>query len=120
MAGNQKKWEVIKREAVREFFNLSGGNGNIISGPEGDAAFLAIVEQCNRMGGEQAMQPATKILDEWRDYGCRLIDKWDIRMVGKLVELFPSCVPAYWKGRKLRAEMADNENCDWIVFVEGM
>lgn len=50
-----------------------------------------------------------------REAGLELIDNWDVRQVGKLIELFPESVPAKYRGKPLTCYMADNEDCDWMV-----
>jgi hypothetical protein len=56
-----------------------------------------------------------------REAGIDVIDNWDVRRVGKLVELFPSIVPQKFHNANIVAEMVDNEtgdDCDWVVFFE--
>lgn len=50
-----------------------------------------------------------------REEGLDLINRWDVRQVSKLIELFPEAVSAQYRGVPLRAYMADNDNCDWMV-----
>lgn len=52
-----------------------------------------------------------------REAGLQLIDGWDVRQVGKLIELFPTAVPARMRNKPLTCYMADNEDCDWMVDV---
>lgn len=52
-----------------------------------------------------------------REAGLQLINDWDVRMVGKLIELFPGCVPRRYVGAQLTCYIADNEDCDWMVEV---
>lgn len=52
-----------------------------------------------------------------REAGLELIENWDVRQVRKLIELFPECVPAKFRGKQLTCFMADNEDCDWMVEV---
>lgn len=52
-----------------------------------------------------------------REAGLQLIDNWDVREVGKLIELFPASVPAKYRANHLTCYMADNEGCDWMVEV---
>lgn len=108
------KFETIKRKALEEYYNRVGSLKHGIFGSEG-APFLALVGQIEQLNSTGKSRPATDILEEWQDYGQKIIEEWDVRCVGKLAELFPSCVPAYWKGQRLLAYMADNENCDWMV-----
>lgn len=58
-----------------------------------------------------------QVLLRAREAGLQLIDNWDVRQVGKLIELFPGCVPAKYRAKQLTCYMADNENCDWMVEV---
>lgn len=53
-----------------------------------------------------------------REAGLDLIDKWDVRRVGKLIELFPEAVPARMRNKPLTCYVADNENGDWMVEVQ--
>lgn len=53
-----------------------------------------------------------------REAGLELIDKWDVRQAGKLIELFPESVPAKYRNQPLVCSMADTDDCDWIVEVE--
>ena len=53
-------------------------------------------------------------LFELRTEACKLIDKWDIRQVTKLLDLFPFIIPKRFKnGYKLTATM--NEKGDWVL-----
>jgi hypothetical protein len=52
-----------------------------------------------------------------REAGLKLIDNWDVRQVGKLIELFPACVPKKYHGKKLTCYEAYNKHSDWIVEV---
>ena len=109
----EMKFETIKRKAVQEFHNRVS---QTCLGSDG-APFMALLAQCEEFSLPGGRKPrlAPAILKEWEDYGVSLINEWDVRNVGHLIECFPSCVPAHWKDRKLRAYMADNENCDWMV-----
>lgn len=100
-------FEVIKRNAVREFFNRMGGNNRGLIGLGDSTVFLALLEQIH------TGTPAREVLESWTTYGEGLIRNWDIRMVGKLIELFPSCVPKHWHGRRFIAEYG--EAGDWAV-----
>jgi hypothetical protein len=108
----EMKFETIKRKALDEF--LVKVRPYLI-GPHDTAVFLALLAQIEDVTAGGPVRPATQILEEWEAYGRTLIDKWDVRCVGKLIECFPSCVPAHWKGRKLTAYMADDEDCTWVV-----
>jgi len=54
-----------------------------------------------------------------REDGRKVLDAWDVRRAGKLIEIFPSTVPAKYVKAKITAELVDNEagtDCDWVVF----
>lgn len=50
--------------------------------------------------------------------GVGVDDKWDVRRVGKLIELFPGCVPAKYLGKQLTCYQADNEASAWMVEID--
>lgn len=52
-----------------------------------------------------------------REAGYDLIDRWDVRQVGKLIELMPECVPSRYRGVNLMCYMADDEASTWMVEV---
>jgi hypothetical protein len=43
------------------------------------------------------------------------IENWDIRMVKKLIDLFPKIVKTSCVGKIPECYMADDENCTWMV-----
>lgn len=104
---NYIKWEVIKRNAQREFVVRVGPPHGV-----GDSAlFLALIEQIS------SGKPARDVLEDWITYGLKLIDDWDVRGVGRLAEIFPGCIPVGWRGRRFNAEMLDNETSDWVIYA---
>jgi hypothetical protein len=103
------KYETIKLNASREFYGRAGGNGQTIGFAGTDsAAFWALAEQI----GAERPRKVQDICKEWIDKGCELINRWDIRCVKKLIELFPSCVPAYC--HKLPIQLDDSGE-EWMV-----
>lgn len=50
-----------------------------------------------------------------REEGLDLIDRWDVRRVNKLIELFPEAVPAKYRNTRLNVYMADDEEGTWMV-----
>lgn len=108
-------WETIKRKAIQEFISRVGGANQGLIGLGDSSPFLALLAQIERYTNTGSFKPATEILREWQDWGIHAIENWDVRCVGKLIELFPSCVPTHWHGRKLECWIEDNENCEWMV-----
>ena len=56
-----------------------------------------------------------QVLLRAREAGLSIIDKWDVREVVALINLFPDAVPASYKGKELMLYIKDNENSDWMV-----
>lgn len=56
----------------------------------------------------------TNIID-MRQSACEVIDKWDIREVRKLIDIFPFIIPPSYHNKKITIYMTDNENCDWMI-----
>lgn len=50
-----------------------------------------------------------------REDAIKLIDRWDIREVAKLVDLFPDALPKTLHRAAIQCYEADNENADWMV-----
>lgn len=50
-----------------------------------------------------------------REEGLDLINRWDVRRVSKLIELFPEAVPAKYRDTRLTVYMADDEEGTWMV-----
>jgi hypothetical protein len=101
------KFETIKLKAQQEFCARTGGEGYQMGMP---TTFLALIAAV----GENPRRSPRSILRDWQDYGIKLIDSWDIRQVKKLIELFPSCAPTYFKRVPLQCDM--DEEGDWVVF----
>lgn len=66
--------------------------------------------------GASPMKP-TALLDEWYKAGEEIISRWDIRMVKKLVEIFPAIVPKKYRNGTFIADYDDNG--DWSITVSG-
>ena len=53
---------------------------------------------------------------EWmRQEFIKVIENWDIRMVKKLIELFPDIIPIKYQRKTPVCFQADNENADWLI-----
>lgn len=76
------------------------------------------IAQAAKHPGEKSIDAAwNHMVLRAREAGLQLIDSWDVRNVGKLIELFPESVPARYRGEQLTCYMEDSENGDWIVDV---
>lgn len=66
-----------------------------------------------------ATNPFSGALLKFRECGLQLIDRWDVRQVGKLIEIFPEIVPPRYRGRRIEANLVDNaagDDSEWVVF----
>lgn len=50
-----------------------------------------------------------------REEAFKIIDRWDVRRVGKLIELFPDIVPSKLRDASLSCYVEDSEDGDWMV-----
>lgn len=76
--------------------------------------------QGDRVGSEAKHgNTAAQVALRAREEGIKLIDRWDVRGVGRLIDLFPKAVPASYRDKQLSCYMADNANSDWMVEVVG-
>lgn len=92
-----------EREEMREF-------ADAFQCSEGDWLAKAAKADCKGSAWNRVVLRA-------REAGLSIIDNWDVRQVGKLIELFPECVPACYRGKPLVCYMADNKASDWMVGV---
>ena len=77
---------------------------------------------CAKMSGAESVMMMLSTHKHWRanivdmrQSACEVIDKWDIREVGKLIDIFPFIIPPSYHNKKITIYMADNENCDWMI-----
>ena len=89
------KWENLKRRAVEVFINTVD-----VQNPFSDVAFLALMAGSLAPAG-QCRKPAD-VMNEWLEFGIRLIENWDIRQCMKLVDLFPGCLPKHLQNKGLQ------------------
>jgi hypothetical protein len=99
---NAMKYETIKKKAIEELRTQI----EVGSGWPSDKLFMAL------MPAVEMRRKPRELLEEWTAEAVKMIEKWDIRQVGKLVELFPSCIPKRFHGLPMVAEMADT---GWVV-----
>lgn len=53
-----------------------------------------------------------------REAGLKIIDRWDVRRVGKLIELFPECAPPRMRSKPLTCYLDDaGGDSEWVVEV---
>ena len=101
---NFVKYETIKKKAILEL--RSRHYDTTMMTPVIFEALLPAV--ASRMDPRQ-------LSSEWMAAAVKIIERWDVRCVAKLIELFPSCIPKHRHGRRIFAENEDTEEGDWIV-----
>lgn len=57
----------------------------------------------------------SQVVLQAREAGLALIENWDVRQVGRLIELFPDAAPARYRGNPLRAFQEDSADSPWVV-----
>jgi hypothetical protein len=103
----QMKWELIKRQALKSFFEQTQitrlfDNRNPM--------YLALLRHSIRCPNN-----AIDTAETLRDIGEVIIKNWDIRGADKLIELFPASIPKKLRGKKTYSYQANNENSDWMI-----
>ncbi len=123
------KWEALQAKAKRAVSTAMRGNAcaytanshdnlRIVMKALGDAIANAIAAKGNapQLNAEAKIE---NVLQAWEVAAHGVIDDWDIRRVGKLVQLFPEIVPAKYRSASMTAELVDNEagdDCEWVVY----
>ena len=93
-------------------------NIRIVMKALGDALLTAIAAKGNapQLNAEAKIE---NVLQAWEVAAHGVIDDWDIRRVGRLVQVFPEIVPAKYRSASMTAELVDNEagdDSEWVVF----
>ena len=50
-----------------------------------------------------------------REEGVKVIGAWDVRCIGRLIDLFPESVPRQFRNAAMTCYMADDEDSTWMV-----
>lgn len=59
-----------------------------------------------------------QVLLRAREAGFKIIDQWDVRRVGKLIELIPECAPPKMRNKLLTCYLDDaGGDSEWVVEV---
>jgi hypothetical protein len=59
--------------------------------------------------------PWRQMLLRAREEGVKVIDAWDVRCIGRLIDLFPESVPKQYRNAAMTCYMADDEDSTWMV-----
>jgi hypothetical protein len=105
------KYEIIKEQVAREVFSAIERGG--MYGVGGANPYEAAVAAMFHSVAER--QPFDVSLKELAGKAHNVVMAWDVRMVGKLRDLFPGFFPKSLSKGKLVAEY--DEAGDWVVFV---
>jgi hypothetical protein len=99
------KWETIKKKAIEQLCSQI----ELGSGWPSDKLFMVLLPAV------ELRRKPRELLAEWTAEAVKIIERWDIRMVGKLIELFPNCINKQYKGLPMRCEIEDKEDGEWVV-----
>ena len=114
-----RKWDALKQRLARDQYTKMLSCSGVDK--PGSAALVAMVGAM--VSG--TLPKGQTLRQTWNDYlqvlageVYDLIMRWDVRCAGKLLELFPGCIPKNHQGRPFKAELLDNEagdDCDWTL-----
>lgn len=123
------KWETLQAKAKRAVSAAMRGSGccytansrynlRIVMKAIGDALVNAIAAKGNapRLSAQARIE---NVLHAWEVAAHGVIDDWDVRRIGKLVQLFPEIVPPKYRSASMTAQLVDNEagdDCEWVVY----
>lgn len=121
------KWEALKGKAKKEVSRRMHNNHSVFMTSVGFAhdmveqALGQVLFDCiNGPGHAPNPEKAVdQMLTEWEEAALKVIENWDARQVGKLIQLFPKIVPAKHRSASMTAELVDNaagDDCEWVVF----
>lgn len=102
------KWEKVK-DAVGSLIYTSIVNGNTDIMPQ-----ILIDNMFMERPAKETIHHY-KLFPKYADFSYNVVQKWDIRMAGKLRELFPDYFPKSLKNGKLVAEYDDDG--DWSILA---
>lgn len=111
------KWDTLKRNVKMHAMHISWVAGAPI---EVVAHLLAEVvsghgldEKVRARMDSKGLRFRSAVLDVCQDHIEEIIDKWDIRSVGRLRDLFPEAFPKNLRTGRIHAYI--NERGDWVV-----
>lgn len=112
LAINKQGYLYEERPALVEFartFTVTGdGRSDYM------AAYAKAQAEQNFSAGSAAKE-LTLIALRAREEAIKIVNNWDVRRVGALVDLFPETVPKYLRNASMICFVADNEDGDWMV-----
>ena len=107
------KWKAIQDRVVASL------TWRIHRDPETQATILQDLVACGfNVPGSMRPLNHTNIADAFIKEMARVVDAWDIRLVGKLREICPEAFPKNLKTGSLECFLRDNKagtDCDWVV-----
>jgi hypothetical protein len=135
------KLDAIKKKALTTFLTafdrvatMPGAAGTVDKSP----SFSALLPFVRMLGSERqelrefadqfasqswdTLAPQAKEGDAWRqmllrarEEGIKVIEAWDVRCIGRLIDLFPDSVPKQYRDAAMTCYMADDADSTWMV-----
>ena len=102
------KYEKVKEHIGRELYSM------IIEGRDPNILATILIDKC--LTGKPKKFRYCETWKEYADFAWGIVQNWDIRMIGKLREIFPYHFPKTLQKGNLVAEY--DEDGDWAIFVK--
>lgn len=102
------RWESMKRKALDSYVFHTEKSRASMHPSMYHALFAAAMQN--------PPEKPLELWEEWREYGRRLIENWDIRRCMKLAEILPECLPAYLRKQRPVCEM--DEAGKWVLVFD--
>jgi len=104
------KWDTMKEKAIL----IAVGNCEYFCEKAAPWAMVEAVQE-RKIGGKNHKSGWRMRSLEMRRKVIQIIERWDVRRVKALIDLFPGIVPQRFIGRAPVCFIADNENSDWMI-----
>jgi len=132
------KLDGIKKKALSAFLMAFDRSAALPSPGSGHASYKALLPFVRMLGSERqelrefadqftsqswdSVALCAKEGDPWRqmllrarEEGIKVIGAWDVRCIGRLIDLFPESVPKQYRNAAITCHVADDENSTWTV-----
>lgn len=104
-----------ERVALREFAQAFEPAARVpwdLNGRDGvGAAAKHYADQANAAGDKTLYMIALRAREE----GFKVIDNWDVRAAGRLIDMFPDAVPRAMRNKAIQAYQDDTEEAPWVL-----
>jgi len=107
-----RKWEPLRKRIACDLFHR-------VMSPDADAGVAALLASVFGRGeGEPWKKTWFSRLEELANEARDRVMKWDVRLAGRLLELFPEYIPKKYQGKSLTADLVttrSGDECEWVL-----